>query len=34
MVLALLAGEELPETHVRLATRLVARGTTAPPPAR
>lgn len=31
MVLALLAGEELPETHIQLPTRLVARGTTAPP---
>ncbi|MFF0909372.1 LacI family DNA-binding transcriptional regulator [Microbacterium enclense] len=34
MVLALLAGEELDETHIQLPTRLVARGTTAPPPAR
>ena len=34
MVLALLAGEELPETHIELPTRLVARGTTAPPRAR
>lgn len=31
IVLALLAGEELPATHVELPTRLVARGTTAPP---
>lgn len=33
MLLALLGGEELAETHVRLATRLVRRGTTAPPAA-
>jgi LacI family transcriptional regulator len=34
MVLALLAGEDLPQTHLLLPTRLVARATTAPPPAR
>ncbi len=31
MVLTLLAGDTLPETHIELPTRLVARGTTAPP---
>lgn len=34
IVLALMAGETLPETHVQLPTRLVVRATTAPPPAR
>lgn len=32
MLLALLAGEPLDELHVTLPTRLVVRGTTAPPP--
>jgi LacI family transcriptional regulator len=34
MVLALLAGETLAQTHIELPTRLVARGTTAPPRSR